>query len=285
MSSPSYTYTFSNGSVADASQVNQNFTDILNGVTDGTKDLSISALTCAGTATLNGDINLGNAGADTLSITASLGSSIAVKTTDTYVIGDATHVLSNLFSTRHALGDGLVGTPALYFTADTNTGIYRIGTDEIGIATNGVLNVDITAANGTKIRGTTTNDAAATGFVGEYVSSTISSLAGQATNTWENLTNISLTAGDWFISGLWRFRVGTASDIFAALSINSGATTTDHVEGANAITSYATTLGDIALSIPQYRLSISGTTTVYIKMKTTSAGGSCLGGIRATRPR
>ncbi len=64
MAAPSYTYTLTNGTTADASQVQQNFTDIRNGVTDSTKDLSISALTCAGSVTFNGNVTLGNASGD-----------------------------------------------------------------------------------------------------------------------------------------------------------------------------------------------------------------------------
>jgi hypothetical protein len=74
MAAPSLTYSLTNGSTADASQVMQNFNDLLNGITDGTKDLSISALTCAGTASLNGHVNLGNyfgANSQTVNVKAS----------------------------------------------------------------------------------------------------------------------------------------------------------------------------------------------------------------------
>jgi len=104
MAAPSLTYTLTNGSTADASQVMQNFNDLLNGYTDGTKDLSINALTCAGTATLNGNINLGNASADDLNITASLASSLPIKTTNSYDIGSST-----------------LGLRAAYFGANSQT--------------------------------------------------------------------------------------------------------------------------------------------------------------------
>lgn len=104
MAAPSLTYTLTNGSTADASQVMQNFNDLLNGYTDGTKDLSISALTCAGTATLNGNVAIGNASADDLTITASLASSIPIKTTNSYDIGSST-----------------LGLRALYFGANSQT--------------------------------------------------------------------------------------------------------------------------------------------------------------------
>jgi len=97
MASPAVTYTFVNATTISHAEVNQNFTDIINGITDGTKDLSISALTCAGTATLNGNINLGNASGDDLTITASLASTIAIKTNNTYNIGAATLGLAGVY--------------------------------------------------------------------------------------------------------------------------------------------------------------------------------------------
>jgi len=72
MAGPSVTYTFTNGTVADASQVNQNFTDLINGLTDGTKDLNINALTAAGTATLNGDSIIGNASGNASTVNATI---------------------------------------------------------------------------------------------------------------------------------------------------------------------------------------------------------------------
>lgn len=89
MAAPSYTYTLTNSTTADASQVMQNYNDILNGVTDGTKDLSISAITCAGTATFNGAVNLGNGSADDLTFTGSIASNVPIKTNATYSIGSA----------------------------------------------------------------------------------------------------------------------------------------------------------------------------------------------------
>ena len=97
MANVSVTNTFTNGTTADASQVNTNFTDIINGTSDGTKDFSINALTCAGTATLNGNVNIGNASSDDLSITASLASTLAIKTTFSYDIGATAIGLRSLF--------------------------------------------------------------------------------------------------------------------------------------------------------------------------------------------
>lgn len=97
MPSPSYTYTLTNGTTADASKVSQNFTDILNGVTDGTKDLSINALTCAGNLTVNGNTTLGNASSDTVTVTASLASDIVPSSDGTRYLGSATYGFAGLF--------------------------------------------------------------------------------------------------------------------------------------------------------------------------------------------
>jgi len=97
MTAPSVTYTFSNGTTADATQVNQNFTDVINGITDGTKDLTISALTVGGTATFNGNVAVGNASSDDLTVTASLASDLPIKTNTTYDIGSLTKGLAELY--------------------------------------------------------------------------------------------------------------------------------------------------------------------------------------------
>ena len=98
------TYTFTNGTTSDATQVNQNFTDIINGLSDGTKDISVSAGTFAGNVSISGNTTIGNASGDDLTVTASLASSIPIKTTNTYDIGSST-----------------LGLRALYFGANSQT--------------------------------------------------------------------------------------------------------------------------------------------------------------------
>jgi hypothetical protein len=101
MAAPSYTYTLANSTTADATQVMQDFNDILNGVSDGTKDLNINALTCAGTVTLNGSVTLGNSTTDDVTFAGALESSIPVGTDGLYDIGTTAAGLRYLY-----LGDG-----------------------------------------------------------------------------------------------------------------------------------------------------------------------------------
>ncbi len=90
MATITLTYSLTNGTTADASQVMQNFNDIVNGTSDGTKTFSIAAITVAGTATFNGAVNLGSATDDDISVLGSLATSIPVKTNTSFDIGTAT---------------------------------------------------------------------------------------------------------------------------------------------------------------------------------------------------
>jgi hypothetical protein len=69
--------------------VNTNYSDIIAGTSDGTKDFSISALTCAGTVSMNGNVTLGNASGDDITITGSIAADIPLKTDGSYDIGSS----------------------------------------------------------------------------------------------------------------------------------------------------------------------------------------------------
>lgn len=97
MAGPSVTYTFSNNTTADANQVNQNFQDLIDGATDGSKDYIINALTCNGAVALNGNVALGNGTPDDITINGSLSSSIPVKTTFSYDIGTSTIGIKSIY--------------------------------------------------------------------------------------------------------------------------------------------------------------------------------------------
>lgn len=86
----SVTYTFSNSTTADASQVNQNFQDIISGLSDGTKDISIAALTVAGNASFSGNLTFGNASSDTITFTGSQASHLNPSAHNSYDFGTVT---------------------------------------------------------------------------------------------------------------------------------------------------------------------------------------------------
>ncbi len=57
--------------------------------------------------------------------------------------GSAWSALGAGAATAVSATDGLVGTPSISFSADPDTGFYRIGTDSLGITAGGVLGVEV----------------------------------------------------------------------------------------------------------------------------------------------
>lgn len=108
MASPSVTYTFTNGTTADASQVNQNFTDLINAMTDGSKSFSIDALTVAGAATFNGAVTLGNATGDDITVTGYVASNVVPKTNNAYDFGSSANKWKDSYFAGNVTAAGLI---------------------------------------------------------------------------------------------------------------------------------------------------------------------------------
>jgi hypothetical protein len=131
-----------------------------------------------------------------------------------------------------------------------------------------------------------TNSAA--GYVGEYISATASSVA-LTTATITNVTSISLTAGDWDVSGgeyisdstntMSNALVG-ASTTSATLGSSGTWAQTQFTAGGGLMMSYAN-------SIPQQRINVTSTTTVYLLGYAVFASGTvnASGYIQARRIR
>jgi hypothetical protein len=137
----------------------------------------------------------------------------------------------------------------------------------------------LTRSAGISISGTNTNDSAATGYVGEYTSANLA-FASRITLTsgsTSNVTSLSLTAGDWDITGHIKFEgTGgpTTTSVQASISTTSGAldqSTEDtyaYGPGLNSSTS------DISAIVPSVRKSLSGTTTIYLVANASWTGGT-----------
>lgn len=145
------------------------------------------------------------------------------------------------------------------------------------------------------IRGSNTNNAAAAGFVGEYVSSAVSTNSNYpATGVYGDLTSISLTAGDWLVTGAVRSNTATSStttNFEAAVTTTSGNSISGGVQGENYFeTNFAAPANNTRLGplvIASYRISLSATTTVYLKYAASYPSGQpvATGSLRATRVR
>lgn len=126
----------------------------------------------------------------------------------------------------------------------------------------------VTFTSTTGIVGTTTNNNAAAGSVGEFVSSSIAqgSAVSLTTGATTNITSISLTAGDWDVWGnVWIASSSTFTLLIAA--INTTSATLPTAPGNGAYVQYNltfTSAGADGVFVGQARLSLSGTTTVYL---------------------
>ncbi len=97
MSIPAVSYNFVNGTTADADQVDQNFQDLINGMTDGTRDFTIGTLNVSGAVALSGNVTLGNGSVDDITFNGSIASSVPVKANALYDIGSATFGLAGVY--------------------------------------------------------------------------------------------------------------------------------------------------------------------------------------------
>lgn len=137
---------------------------------------------------------------------------------------------------------------------------------------------------------TTTNNDASAGSVGEAISSLVAvgSPVSLTTNTGTNVTSISLTAGDWDVSGNVNLTEGTATVTGASAGITSTSATVP-TNGSEVYSGVQVTLlsGTDSITLPPKRFSLSGTTTVYLVAKSTFSAGTvdAFGSILARRVR
>lgn len=179
------------------------------------------------------------------------------------------------------------GTAAINQLAVGTTGqvlVGATGADPAFGSTVGALTFTgaITPSSTAGIVGTTTNDNANAGSVGEYQTNTASGVA--LTNTvYTNVTTLSLSAGDWDVEGFCAYG-GTGTGITASVcGINTVSAT--NPGGPNSVTQFVNSLSQQITWVT--RVSLSATTTVYLGSQANYTGGSVTasGWIRARRVR
>lgn len=120
------------------------------------------------------------------------------------------------------------------------------------------------------ILGTATNDNAAAGYIGEYVSSNvpIGSAVSLTTGVAKTVTSISLTAGDWDVGGTVGFSEGattTCTQQIAGISTTNNTLPTSPGAGAYAQQGGTGVNGTGAvMPTGTTRISLAATTTVYL---------------------
>jgi hypothetical protein len=145
------------------------------------------------------------------------------------------------------------------------------------------------------VQGTSTNDNAPAGFIGEYISTkSVSSLSLTNSASFYVYLSTSLSKGDWDVTGIGVFNPNGSSSVtnfYVAISTYGANVTTDHVLGDNVIEQNPSSLigGNIqSLTVTNYRISLSNPQTVYFKTRADFVSGTPLvidGRLSARRPR
>lgn len=143
------------------------------------------------------------------------------------------------------------------------------------------------------IKGTGTNNDAQAGSIGEVISSYVSSLVAMTSGTAKNITSITLTPGDWDVTGCIGFlpaATTTTSELKGSLNTTTAAFN-DNAQYSFSDYYPAVVAGSSATfykTLPTARFSVSTNTTVYLNAKATFGVAALYHGsaiIRARRVR
>jgi len=264
-------------------------------------NLSFSGGTLTGAGTIANTFT----GAQVMSV-AGTASTPAVKLSGTWFTGGTStttkpHLLvegSGAASTNWSTdGTGIGVNAAVGFTGYlldlqvNSTPIFQVGYDG-NLQVSGSLNVPagitvtgdsiiagaLTVTNG--LVGTTAADNAPSGNVGQVVSSfiTIASPVALTTATTANITSISLTAGDWDVSGLVSYSPSAATVTQKIGGINTTSATVPN-DGSAVYSGAQLTTSSVldSVTVPVKRVNVSSTTTVYLVGNATFSAGSVAG--------
>ena len=157
-----------------------------------------------------------------------------------------------------------------YTTAENNITGSRPSLSANGTDTNIILELKGKGTGGVDIKGTSTNNNAPAGYVGEYISSSVASgSAISLTSTvTANVTSISLTAGDWDVWGC----IGTIPGVGTTTTYLSGSISPTSATESAADSGYAAVLQfysgtantNQTFNLSRCRVSVASTTTIYM---------------------
>jgi hypothetical protein len=131
----------------------------------------------------------------------------------------------------------------------------------------GTLVWNVVNTNSLIAKGTTTNDSPSAGYLGEVIQSVAGPTNITTQLTWQDLTSISLTAGDWMVDGnLWVDQnTATPNQMRIAITSTSGNSTVGMVNGSNMLPQTMTGAGGSS-NISGLHIQLASTTVYYLKM-------------------
>lgn len=175
---------------------------------------------------------------------------------------------------------GLLANPLSQFAATTSAQLAGVISDETGtgslvfsasptftgtiIASAVTFSGLISPSSTVGIKGTVTNDNANAGSIGEFISTTFTTVP-LTTSTATNVASISLTAGDWVVSGGFLYGAAattTTSFVIAGLSTTSLTLPAPGKYSQFNLTFPVTT--SIGAGVPSYRVSIASSATLFM---------------------
>lgn len=222
----------------------------------------------------SGVVTVQSSGANT--VTAMAASTVAIFTC---ILTSGTSAASwNSDYSLNTVGVSSITGTANQVIASASTGAVTLSTPQSIATSSAVQFASVSFSSTSGIIGTTTNNNAAAGSVGEFVDSGVVSGTITTTVTSQNLTSISLTAGDWDVYASAEFVPAAASNTQFIAGINTTSVTLP-TTGSTAYWQRS----DLSLNVDTgflfRRVSIGSTTTVYLvgqaNFPTTSPSFNC----------
>jgi len=172
-----------------------------------------------------------------------------------------------------------VSVPAISFGTDSDSGFYSGEGNDIYVTCGGGVTAQF-LATGVRLKGTTTNDSASSGYIGEVIESVVTNQNAATSDQYGDLTSISLTAGDWLVSAItWCYPGvgGTMTAALMAITTTAGNSSTGVLDGNtydNVPTGTISAGDGNTLTVPSVHKQYASTTTTYLKYKSTYSVGT-----------
>ena len=216
--------------------------------------------------------------ADTILVANSDNTPVAVTVAEQRIVGRKTG--GGITALTGAETRAINGTAPFVLGSDADGDMYYRASSVLARLAKGTagqllkMKSDATAPEwGNTWKGTATNDNAAAGYVGEYVSAHLASGSAVALTSAAaaNITSISLTAGDWDVDAYFALGSGTDTLIFVVTAAANSTSATIPATwrgggwgGQDGVKIRTAAHGSPFFAVPTQRFSLSGTTTIYL---------------------